>query len=267
MVGDHLERRALLAVGIDVDLVRRGFDQGAEQVDVVIVVLVLQDGREALQAHASVDRRLGQRDALFLCHLLELHEDQVPDLDEPVAVLVRAARRSAGDAFAVIVEDLRARAAGAGVAHRPEIVRGRDADDLVVGQARDLLPVAGRLVVGVIDRDQQLVLGQAVVPGQEIPGQLDRMFLEVVAEREVAQHLEEGVVAGRVAHVLEIVVLAARADALLRGRRPRVGARFEAGEDVLELHHAGVREHQRRVVARHQGARLNDFVAVLAEVL
>ena len=106
MVGDHLERGALLAVGIDVDLVCRGLDQGPEQVDVVVVVLVLQDGREALQAHAGVDRGLGQRDALFLGHLLELHEDQVPDLDEPVAVLVGAARRPAGDALAVVVENL-----------------------------------------------------------------------------------------------------------------------------------------------------------------
>ena len=38
----------------------------------------------------------------------------------------------------------------------------------------------------------------------------------------------------------------------------RVGALFEAGEDVLELHHAGVGEQQRGVVARHQRGRGHD---------
>jgi hypothetical protein len=72
--------------------------------------------------------------------LLELHEDEVPDLDEPVAVLFRAAGRAAPDVIAVVVEDLGAGAAGTGGAHHPEIVVGRDADDLFVRQARDLLP-------------------------------------------------------------------------------------------------------------------------------
>ena len=90
---------------------------------------------------------LRQVDALAAGELLELHEDEVPDLDEAVAVLVRAAGRAAGDVVAVVVEDLRARAARAGVAHRPEIVGGGDADDLLVGQAGDLLPQADGLVV------------------------------------------------------------------------------------------------------------------------
>ena len=48
---------------------------------------------------------------------------------------------------------------------------------------------------------------------------MDRLALEVVAEAEIAQHLEERVMARRVADVLEIVVLAARAHAALRARR------------------------------------------------
>ena len=60
-------------------------------------------------------------------------------------------------------------------------------------------------------------------------------------------------------------MLAAGAHALLRGGRAHVGARLLAGEDVLELHHAGVGEHQRRVVARHQRRRRHDLVAVLLE--
>jgi hypothetical protein len=81
-----------------------------------------------------------QVDPRAVLELLELHEDEVPDLDEPVAVLIRRAGRAAPDMIAVIVEDLGAGAAGPGRAHRPEIVVGRDADDRLVRQAGDLLP-------------------------------------------------------------------------------------------------------------------------------
>ena len=76
--------------------------------------------------------------------------------------------------------------------------------------------------------------------------------LEVIAEGEVAEHLEKRVVAARVADVLEIVVLAAGAHALLRGGRARVVALLQAEEDVLELVHARVGEQQRRVVRGHE---------------
>ena len=76
-------------------------------------------------------------------------------------------------------------------------------------------------------------MGSLKTTGQQFPRVLDRVVLEVIAEAEVAQHLEEGVVPRGVAHVLEVVVLAAGADALLRGRRAVVGPLVEAEEDVL----------------------------------
>ena len=62
----------------------------------------------------------------------------------------------------------------------------------------------------------------AVALREQLPREGDRVGLEVVAEREVAEHLEERVVARRVADVVEVVVLAAGAHALLRGGRARV---------------------------------------------
>ena len=139
--------------------------------------------------------------------LLVLHEDEVPDLDETVAVLLGRARRAAGDALAVVVEDLGARTARARVAHLPEIVRGRDADDLRLRQAGDLLPEIERLVVLGKDGDQELVLGEAELLGDQPPGELDRDILEIVAEGEVAEHLEEGVVPSGVADIVEVMCL------------------------------------------------------------
>src|SRR5690242_2820389 len=91
------------------------------------------------------------------------------------------------------------------------------------------------------------------------------MLLEIVAEGEVAEHLEEGVMARGVADIVEIVVLAAGAHTFLRGHRAAIGALLKAGEHVLELHHAGIGEHQRRVVARHQRRGRHGRVAVAHE--
>ena len=126
-----------------------------------------------------------------------------------------------------------------------------------------------RLIVGVIDGDHQALRidAQPVLAGDELPGEADRVALEVVAEAEVAQHLEERVMPRRVADVLEIVVLAAGAHAALRAGRAVVAALVLAQEHVLELHHAGVREQQRRIVAGHERAGGHDLVAVLAEKL
>ena len=154
--------------------------------------------------------------------------------------------------------DLGARPAGAGVAHLPEVVLVAEAVDPVVGQPGDLPPEGARLVVGVMHRDAQ-PLGVDAEPlraRHELPGEGDRVALEVVAEGEVAQHLEEGVMPRGVAHLLEVVVLAAGPHALLAGGGPRVVAVLLAQEGALELHHPGVGEQQRGIVRGDQRGRL-----------
>ncbi len=240
-------------------------DQVGEQVDGVIVVRALQHRGDALEPHAGVDRGAGQVDALAVLELLVLHEDEIPDLDETVAVGVRRTGRAAGNVVAVVVEDFRAGAAGAGVAHRPEIVGAGDAQDFPVRQAGDLLPQIEGVVVVDINRDQQLLGRDRVILGDQLPGERDGALLEVVAEREIAEHLEEGVVARGIADIVEVVVLAAGAHAFLRRGGAHVRALLQAGEDVLELHHAGIGEHQRRVVARHQRRGRHDLVVVAGE--
>ena len=98
--------------------------------------------------------------------------------------------------------------------------------------------------------------------GEELPGPVDRLALEVVTEAEVAQHLEEGHVPRRLAHVLDV----AGAYALLAS----CGA-FEAWfaqphELALELIHAGRREEHRRVVGNEHVAGTAD-AAVGGKVL
>ena len=138
-------------------------------------------------------------------------------------------------------------------------------NDFALGQPGNLLPQVEGVVVVDIDGDQQLLLGQREILGDQLPGERDGALLEVVAEGEIAEHLEKRVMARGVADIVEIVVLAAGAHAFLRGDGAAVGALFQAGEDVLELHHAGIGEHQRRVVARDERRRRHDLMVVAGE--
>ncbi len=70
-----------------------------------------------------------------------------------------------------------------------------------------------------------------------------------------------------VADVVEIVMLAARADALLGGRRARVIALFLAQEHVLELVHPGVGEQQRGIVRGDERRAADHAVATLGEII
>ena len=79
-------------------------------------------------------------------------------------------------------------------------------------------PDVGRLVVVEIDRDGQPVgvEPEPLLAGQKLPGPVDRLALEIVAEAEIAQHLEKRVVIGRAADVVDV----AGAQAFLAGRGP-----------------------------------------------
>src|SRR5919106_2584048 len=156
----------------------------------------------------------------------------------------------------MVIEDLAARAARAGVGHLPEIVRlvllsaglVADANDALARNADHLGPELEGLVVGLVHRGPEALGSETIDVREELPGEADRVLLEVVAEGEIAQHLEERMVARGIADVLEVVVLAAGAQASLRGGRAAVGTLLLAEEHVLELHHARVDEEERRVV-------------------
>ena len=127
---------------------------------------------------------------------------------------------------------------------------------------------AGRDFGAAEDGDVELVFVGMREPfgrGDQFPGVSDGVFLEVIAEGKIAEHLEKGVVALGEADVFEVVVLAAGADAFLRGGGAVVVALLEAEEDVLELVHAGVGEEQRGIAVRDERGAAHDAVAVFFE--
>ena len=88
--------------------------------------------------------------------------------------------------------------------------------------------------------------GEAPALDDEFPCPGDGFLFEIVAERPVPEHLEERVVIGVVADVLEVVVFAAGADALLgiRGAGRGVGSFFDAKEERDEGIHPGICKQQ-----------------------
>ena len=126
------------------------------------------------------------------------------------------------DGAAVEVE-LGARAARAGRAGLPEVLGLAEALDPLARHA-DLHPAldasssAGHALHALEDRDPDLLGVEAEDLGRELPAEADRVVLEVVADREVAEHLEEGEVARGVADLVDV----GRAEALLAaGHAPR----------------------------------------------
>ena len=110
------------------------------------------------------------------------------------------------------------------------------------------------LVVGLVHRRPQAVGIKSVAAGalvgrQQFPGELDGVFLEVVAETEVAVHLEERAVTARLADLFDVT----RAHALLHAGRARERRRGLTEEVRLERHHAGVDEQQVGIVEDQRG--------------
>src|SRR5208337_5385503 len=90
-------------------------------------------------------------------------------------------------------------------------------------------------------------------------------FLVVVAERPVAEHLEKSVMVGVAAYRFEIVMLARDTQTFLTIHDAQVLRRAHAEEIILERHHPGVGEEQRRVALGNQRRRRHDRMTVRGE--
>ena len=167
----------------------------------------------------GIDMLLREGRAGSIWSLEELHEDVVPDLEVAAAV----ARPLTGIAeFRAEVEvDLGVRTVRAGVADwTPPVVR--ELADPLLRHADLVAP--NRVGIGVIrvDRWKEPIGRQSHHLGQELPRPSQRLPLEVVADRKVAEHEEEGAV-GLVPDLLDVDC----AEALLDRAEPVVRRRFE----------------------------------------
>ncbi len=187
----------------------------------------------------------------------ELHEDQVPELAEPLLVHHRATVWAVfGSA---VVEDLRRRTARSGHPHLPEVVPVPPLQPLRI-DSHLVEPDRRRLVIALVDGEPDTVGIETEVFGGELIRPRDGLFLEVVPKAEVPQHLEEGEMANGRAHHLDVH----GARHLLRRHRPVEWRRLLPQEVRLEGDHPGVGEQQSRV-DRDQRRRRSDLVATLGK--
>ena len=226
MIRHDAHRHVLLPIGA-VGRARHvgdGLDERLEDVRVIVRRLALQCHTESLEAHACIDDAVGQRLQRAIGLPVILHEDEVPDLDHERVVLVHERCPGHSRTFGVGPEvdvDLRTGAAGARVAHLPKVVVLVALEDVVSGQVFG--PIAGRLTVtlealgwaALEDGGVESCRVKVQRVDQVFPRPADDFFLEIIAERPVAEHLEHGVVIRVVAHLLEVVVLTADAQTFL----------------------------------------------------
>ncbi len=273
MVGDHAIRRILEVVEYPRvrrrrrDLLNRGEDR-REHIGVIVAGFALQDRRDALEAHAGIYMLGRQRRQGAIRPAIKLDKNEVPYLYnirrtlvyKPAAALVRRA----------VIVNLGAGAARAGFAHFPEVilliahVNVRRVDVRLRAPQRRRLVVRRQILLHVALKDGRVQPAFLHAPHfrQQLPRPADRLLFEVIAERPVAEHLEERVVISVLAHIVEVVVLAAGSDALLRIGRALVRPRACAEKYVFELIHAGVGEQQGRVVMRHDAAGRHGCMSV-----
>ena len=110
----------------------------------------LQNGRDAFEAHAGVDRRPRQRSQLAVQIAVELHEDEIPDFDETAAAIERkllVLTALFGGFGPKIVMNFRAGSARTGLAHLPEVVFFVQPENAVFRNTRDFLPKLFGIIV------------------------------------------------------------------------------------------------------------------------
>ncbi len=168
---------------------------GIEQIGFINGLLALHYSCGALQSHAGINVRPGQRGAIPPFILVVLGEDQIPDFRKAAAAAGGAAVRLATTNTEVI-QNLTARPAGTAVSRRsPEVILLAAASN-PPSRYPDIEPVIKSLIVVKEDRYPEALLRQVQTFGHEFPCPGDGLLLEVVAHAEVAQHLEESQVPG-----------------------------------------------------------------------
>src|SRR5579875_1760147 len=226
MIGDRAEGDvsvvSLSVTGAFTESRRRAFDFANYRLKNINIVIAqqpasleaLQHRGDAFQAGAGIDmlHRQGRQVARRVAVVLDEHE--IAQLDESGAsVNVDPARAPAmGRAVAgrrpAVDMDFRARTTRPGLAHLPEIVFFPKPQDALAGQDIHFQPRIFGLEVVLVNRRVEQPGIDAPDPGQQFPMKGDRLGLVVVAERPVAEHLEERVMVGVTAHRFEVVVLA-----------------------------------------------------------
>ncbi len=263
-------RRLVRALPGDAALRLDPVHQDLEPVGLVDSDHVLLDRGGPVEPEPGVDHGLRQRRQRPVGRQVVLHEDEVPELEIALTGAPwTAIRAPAGELLPAVVVHLGAWPAGAGLAGLPEVLRPWQPDDALArkadslpGRHCDVVLAQAERRVAREDAHPELVEVELEVVAHELPGELDRAFLEVLADREVAHHLEEGEVVAVEPDLVDV----GRPERLLEGRHQR-GRRLLRPEEVrLQWLHSGADQQRGGVFrGRDQRRRRQTDVALRLE--
>ena len=269
MLGKHAQAEAIAIVVIANAIALAGnrrslIDERRHHVGFPHTVFALHQREDALEAGTRIDRWLWQRRASAIGGLVELHEHEVPELHEPIALRIVERTAIGTEAGSAIDMQFAARTTRTGIAHLPEVVFVAQALNAVHRHAHLVVPDLLGLVVAFVHSDPDAVAVESEDLGHQFPTPRDGIALEVITEAEVAEHLEEDKVTLRATDIVEVVVLAAGACALLSRDSALERRRLVTHKIRLEGHHASNRE-QHRWVMRNEARRRNWRVPAVCE--
>ena len=115
-------------------------ERASEEVGLVVGVDALQNGDDALEAHARVDVLGGQRFEATIFEEVVLNENVVPEFEEARAFTVDAAdvvcAAQVVALFAEVKVDFGARSAGTELSHLPEVFLAPEEQDMRQGRSQ-----------------------------------------------------------------------------------------------------------------------------------
>ena len=242
MVGDNTERN----VNLFIFVVSYACDAANVLHDVLYginleqVVYALHHTSQTFQTHTGINVLVFHFGVVTVAVAVKLAEYQVPNLYIAVAVAANVAVRLAAALFRSTVKvDLRTRAARTGTMF-PEVILSAQANHVIFGNADLLGPHFKCFVIVFENGNIQLICRHLQHLGEEFPCPGDRLDLEVIAEREVAQHLEISTVACGLTDTLDI----RGTDALLTGRYTGIRRNCLTQEIFFQRCHTRVDEQQ-----------------------
>ena len=258
MIGNHAIGHDVLfdfGIGMARQFLRL-VNQRQEQIGLVVGIDALQDRHDALEAHAGIDVLGGQRMQFRRAGALVLNEHQIPDFQEARAIAVDAAHVTGHVLLvailrAAIVVNLAVGTARPDLGHFPEVFFAAEEQQMRLDRSPAACASNSRLRRRAAPRPARL---QSTWPtGGSCPAPTPRSaiatptrWLPSCSNRQTtscpaSRRTYGGSVA---AHVVQVVVLARHAHALLRIGHARVRPRAQTQEHILELHHARVGEQQ-----------------------
>src|SRR6266516_6540604 len=172
MISNHAERGiglcifAIASIGEGSEMV----NTGTEHIGIKDRFFALQDHRQALQAHTSIDILSWQRRPFPIEILVILHKDQVPDLQETLAIATGSAISLSTTVFnTAITIDFRIRTARSRGARRSPPVIFQAYNHLIL-KTRNFSPIARSLIVFRVHSWIQAIGRQLNHLRQKLPG-------------------------------------------------------------------------------------------------